>query len=66
MSQFRFMPGDEIHYLKNNKHHSAKVQRRRLMHESCFNASCCDYETCHGIVAETEAFASKEELLASL
>lgn len=70
-----------IYYMQDNKVHSAKVVARtaveNLKHWDDLNTENMSfyapwgkpgvwYKTCHGIINEEDAFASKEELLASL
>lgn len=73
---FKFKLKDLIFYIRDNKVHSAPVLARRFV--DCtdpqsnsdiykrFGEPNISYSTCHGIVYEKEAFASKEELLKSL
>jgi hypothetical protein len=73
---FKFKLMDKIFYLRNNKVHSAPVLARRFVDTQNptsnseiyerFGEPNISYSTCHGIVPESEAFASKEDLLASL
>lgn len=69
-----------IHYMRDNKPHSAPVLARRCI-ENLFpwistaeqmklftpfgSAGVC-YATCHGIVDESEAFASREEMFEAM
>lgn len=70
-----------IHYMRNNMPHSAPVLARMKvenLHEDwvCtkeqaklfapFGASMIAYGTCHGIVREDEAYASKEEMATAI
>lgn len=70
-----------IYYLRNNKIHAAPVLSRKHVDNLMQEAACTEqqkvfftrfglsgtwYSTCHGAVNEADAFASKEELLASL
>jgi hypothetical protein len=73
---FKFQLRDKIWYLRNNKVCSAPVLARRFVdcdnpHQSNeiykrFGEPNCSYSTCHGTILDSEAFGSKEELLASL
>jgi hypothetical protein len=70
-----------IYYLRENRMHSASVCTRMNV-ENVFDDWCCTdeqkeawqkfgvsgikYVTCHGVVDESEAYASKEELRDSL
>ena len=53
-----------IYYLRENRIHSASVCTR--MNWQKFGVSGIKYVTCHGVVDESEAYASKEELRDSL
>ncbi len=70
-----------IYYMRENKPHSAPVFARMKVENAypdwvCneaqrrlftpFGESGVFYATCHGIVLESEAYASKEEMLAAL
>lgn len=75
---FKFRLGQEIFYIRDNRLHSAPVMSRRCVENSreCksggsnlysrFGHSGIEYSTVHGIIKEKEAFASKEDLAASL
>lgn len=72
--------GETIYYLRENKVHSAPVLSRIMVENkdnkpsnaeqerlfTPFGKARIQYGTCHDIIDECEAFASKQELLASL
>lgn len=73
--------GQVIFYMKDNRVHSAEVLSRKQVENikedisfnvdqyklyTAFGLSGVTYSTCHGNVEEYDAFATKEELLASL
>lgn len=72
--------GETIYYLRENKVHSAEVLSRTAVENANnkpsnavqeklftpFGKARIQYGTSHGIIDESEAFASKVELLASL
>ena len=74
---FKFQLGQLVWYLRDNKVHSAKVLAR-LCSESekdnsasdspwmAFGRTRVEYSTCHGVINESQCFASKQELLESL
>lgn len=70
-----------IHYMRNNKPHSAPVLARMQVENlkeswahtseqkdlyTPFGPAGVFYKTCHGTIQETEAYASKQEMLTSL
>jgi len=74
---FKFELGQLIFYMENNRVHSAPVVARSYVDVidnrkeggeiyTRFGTPGILYSTCHGIVSERRAFATKSELLASL
>ena len=78
---FKFDLNQTIYYMRNNRIHSAPVLSRMMVENSkeewantneqknlftAFGVSCETYSTCHGLVSADEAYASKEDLVASL
>lgn len=78
----KFALNQTIFYLRDNRVHSAPVMARHLVENSKPDGFSCtseqdklykpfgeagiSYSTCHGIIEETEAFASRRELAESL
>lgn len=73
--------GAAIHYMRDNRYHSAPVLARMVVdndHEDWastpeqvalftpFGPSRVVYATCHGLVESGDAFASREDLVAHL
>ena len=66
--------GQEIWYMMDNKAHSAMVLSRSMVENKGgelpvhkqFGEAGIRYATVHGIISESGAFASKQELLNSL
>ena len=63
-----------IYYMRENRIHSAKIRTRMMVENSFdgwkdswqhFGESGIKYVTCHGVITESEAFASKKELVES-
>lgn len=78
---FKFDLDQLIYYMHDNRIHSAPVVARMLIENAHddwtstpeqrdfftpFGKSCETYSTCHGLVSADEAYASKEDLVASL
>lgn len=65
-----FSVGQLIHYMKDNRPHSAPIQARMLvdnLHDEwdCFNPfgkAGVTYSTCHGLVKAGDAYESREAL----
>lgn len=70
-----------IHYMRDNRPHSALVLARMQVDNLCEDWACTPeqrnfftpfgpagiyYATCHGLVRESEAFATKDEMLESM
>lgn len=78
---FKFELNQTIFYMRENRVHSAPVQSRikvenahddwdsrpeQVQLYNQFGKQRTLYNTCHGVITEHEAYASKEELLKTL
>lgn len=72
MSILKYKLRDTVHYLINNKMHSADIVAiksvQNIRDDSCdpFGSAGVQYRTCHGVFLEQDVYKSKQDLVAEL